>query len=356
MAHNIHQRLDGTYQALYVGKPAWHNLGEVITEHVTAKQVYARVFNKRLITTVPAYAKIKGKLVEATDFRFTADEKAGTIFGAVGADYPPISDLVALETLESIVKASRKKAAIVSAFTLGNGARASATLDLTRVMSAKDLAIVGDPSAFEPFLIGDWSHDGKSAIRYMRGVNRVDCNNMLDAANGRADKSGRIVRIIHAGGEQTIAQQLEDAERVLGFAVRDIKLNAKLLNELAKISLPSPDKWFEGFTDMLIPIPETMERPVSRETARTLMVDLWNHSKTLATVPKSPYRAFQVVAEYGDHFRPLRIADGQDRAAAERRFRSITEGPSADMKARAMELIRQEFEIREKVAVAVKRN
>lgn len=349
MAHNIHRRLDGTYQALYVDKPAWHGLGEVVADAQSARDIYRKVFNSRVIETIPAYAKVGRKIVEVPEFRFTADVKAGQVFAPVSADYPAISDLTVLRMLESIPKATRKRAAFVSAFTLGNGARAAATLDLTRFIGEKALTILRDESKVEAFLVADWSHDGKSALSFMPAVNRVDCNNMLNMARARAEGAGKLVRIIHAGSEQTIEEQLREAERVLGFAAKGIKADIKLLNDIAAIPLPKPDKWFEGFVDLLVPIPETMERPVAREQARSLMVDLWQDSKTLVGVPKSPYRAFQVVAEYGDHFRPLRLADGQDRAAAERRFRSITEGPSADMKARAMELIRQEFEVTVKV-------
>lgn len=370
MAHNIHQRSDGTWAAYYAYKPAWHSLGEVGMAELTPRQAFERVFNKRVITTVPAFARIKGRYVEVPATRFTADEKAGTIFAPVGADYPPISDLTVLNLLYALAKGSRKRAAIASVFMLGNGARASATVNLTKLIGEKALQVIRDRSAIEAWLVADWAHDGNGSLSFMDGVNRVDCNNMLTAARASAERRGKLVRIIHAGSEQTITEQLHEAEIILGFATREIKSSVKLLNELAQISLPKPDRWFAGFAELLVPAPRPQDggerMAKSREATRELLTELWQSSKTLTGVPKTPYRALQVVAEYGDNLRPLRIAgapvngklilgDGAQldaaRAAAERRFRSNVEGPSAELKGQALELLKQEFEIKVPVAV-----
>jgi hypothetical protein len=83
-----------------------------------------------------------------------------------------------------------------------------------------------------------------------------------------------------------------------------------------------------------------------RDRTITTLRDLFAHSKTLVGVPTSAYRAYQAFAEYADHERPLRIgAETPTEVAADRRFRSITEGPAADLKTRSLELIRQEFEV-----------
>lgn len=357
MAHNLHQRSDGTWAAYYAHKPAWHSLGEVGTEELTPNQAYEKVFRKRVIETVPIAGRIRGKWIIDPTRAYTADVKAGQLFAPVAADYPPISDLTVLKLLYALAKGSRRRAAIASVFMLGNGARASATVNLTKLIGEKELQVLRDKSALEAWLIADWAHDGTGALSFMDGVNRVDCNNMLTAARASAERRGKLVRIIHAGSEQTIQEQLHEAEVILGFATREIKSSVKLLNELAQISLPRPDKWFAGFTELLIPNPRPDEggkrMTLNREGERELLTSLWANSKTLVGVPKTPYRALQVVAEASDNYRGLRIA-GEDgtaaRAAAERRFRSNIDGPSADRKSHALELLRQEFEIKVPVA------
>lgn len=350
MAHNIHRRLDGTHQALYVDRPAWHGLGEVVDSAQTADQIYRRVFGKRVVTIVPAFARIGGKYVEVAETRFTADKATGTIFAPVSASYQPIQDIDPLRMLQAITKASSRKAGFVSAFSLGNGARNAATLDLTRVLGEKALAVLRDASKLEAFLVAEWSHDGSGALKFMDAVNRVDCQNMLNAANIRAEQRGKLVRIIHSGSDDTMADQLREAERILGFAVENTKLSVKLLNDIAGISVPDDRKWLAGFTELLIPIPDDMERKLPREQARELIRTLYLQSPNLASVPRGPYRGLQAVTEYADHFRPMRLGDVAQQVVAERRFRSISEGPASDLKSRAVELIRQEFEIRTPVA------
>lgn len=350
MAHNIHRRLDGTFQALYVGQPAWHGLGEVVADAQTAEQIYRRVYRKRVIELAPAYTRIGRKLIEVPETRFTVDRATQTVFAPVSADYQPIQDIDPLRMLMALVKASRRKAGFVSAFSLGNGARNAATLDLTRVLGEKALTVLRDQSQLEAFLVADWAHDGSGALRIMDAINRVDCNNMLTAANTRAENKGTLVRIIHSGSDQTLAAQMEEAERILGLATREVKASVKMLNQLAEIALPKPDPWFAGFVELLVPIPEEMERKATRTETRELLTALWQDSKTLVGVPKSPYRALQVVAEYGDHFRGLRVSKDNAAIVPEKRFRSITEGPSAQLKAHALELIRQEFEVKVPVA------
>lgn len=344
--HNIHKRLDGTFMALYVDKPAWHGLGDVVDLPQTADAIYRDVFGKRVIVTVPAAARIGGRWVEQDDTRFTADKKSGQVFAPVSATYQPIQDINALRILEALPKvAGKRKAAFVSAFALGNGARAAATLDLTRYLGAKALQVIRDQSPLEAFLVADWAHDGSGALKVMDSVNRVDCQNMLNAANINAANRGRLIRIVHSGSELTMAEQLREAEKILGFAVESTKTSIKFLNQLANIALPRPDQWFRDFTELVIPIPADMERKGSRQETRDLLRDLWQHSPTLAGVPKSPYRGLQAVTEYADHFRPLRIAEANAAAVPERRFRSITEGPGTELKTLAVKLLREEFEI-----------
>lgn len=344
MSHNLARRLDGTYMALYVERPAWHNLGEVVTQLQKAKDIYRKVFGGRVIEAVPAYAKIGKRIVEAPDFRALADTKAGQVFGYASPEYVPIQDLEALEIMAAVIQVTKNKAVFASAGALGNGARGFASIDLTKVLPADCLAIRNDPSKQEAFLFGDWSHDGTRALNIGRWRNRVDCNNMLDAATAAGQRSGRYVSIRHTGAD-TMKERLDEAERILGFVEDDFRANATLLNTLNEIRIPKFPSWIREFTAELVPIPEDMERKATREEARRMMQELALRSSTLSGVPETAYRAYQAVAEYADHFRPLRISKDTPQVVPEKRFRSITEGPAAEMKARALDLLRQEFEV-----------
>jgi phage/plasmid-like protein (TIGR03299 family) len=244
--------------------------------------------------------------------------------------------------MEAVVQAAstkRKKAGFVTAGLLGRGERGFASIDLSRVVN---LRIKRDPSRQESHLFGTWAHDGSAAYRVGLWNNRVECQNMLNMALASAGNAGLVVSIRHAGD---VESSLEEARRVLGFVEQQAQQHVELMNDLGAVPIPAPvKKWLSTFGEQLIPIPPDMERPRSREEARDTIKSLFLGSRTLVGVPQSAYRAYQAVAEYADHSRPLRIgAETPAEVAADRRFRSITEGPASDLKARALELLRQEF-------------
>jgi len=338
VAHNI-ARIAGTDQAWYADKPAWHGLGNVTPGAKTARQVVKAVpvFSER-VETAPVYMKAGGKLIELADFRATYRVKSKLPLGVVSTDYTVLQDSDALVTLEAVVNAARR-ASFVTAGALGKGEKLFASIDLSKVT---DLTIKRDPSRQESHLFGTWAHDGSGALRVGLYGNRVECQNMLNAALGYSEGRGLLVSIRHVGD---LTEHLREAQHVLGFIEKQAKAHVALMNALNSVPVPTPtQKWLNSFLDQLVPIPPEMERPASREVARNEIRGLFAHSKTLVGVPQSPYRVLQAVAEYADHYRPMRVG-GQVpvEQAAERRFRSIIEGPAADMKARALELLRQEF-------------
>jgi phage/plasmid-like protein (TIGR03299 family) len=335
MAHNI-ARIDGTDQAWYADKPAWHGLGTVTPGARTARQVMKAVPQfRKPIELAPAYAKIGGRWIEDPDRRYTHRQGSTVLLGVVSDEYPPIHDGDALRTMEAVVNAARRSS-FVTAGLLGKGERGFASIDLSRVV---DLRVKRDPSRHESHLFGTWSHDGEAALRVGLWSNRVECQNMLNAATASATRSGMLVSIRHAGD---VAEALVEAQRILGFAEKVARAHVAEMNALAAI--PVKPKWMRDFVEVLVPIPAEAERKGSREDARDLILGLYAKSPTLVGVPQSAYRALQAVTEYADHGRPLRIgADTPTLVAADRRFRSITEGPAAELKVRALDLLRQEF-------------
>lgn len=337
MVANI-ARINGTDQAWYADKPAWHGLGVVTPGARTAKQVQKAVpAFRQPIELAPVFARIGGKVIEIPDRRATHRKGSADILGIVSDGYPPIHDGDALLTMEAVVNAARR-ASFVTGGLLGKGERGFASIDLSRVV---DLRVKRDPSRQESHLFGTWSHDGTAALRVGLWNNRVECQNMLNAALASGERSGMLVSIRHAGD---VTDALREAQRILGFAEKVAKAHVAEMNALADIAIPNPSRWMADFVKLVIPIPEDMDRKASREEAREIIKSLFAHGKTLVGVPSSPYRVYQAVAEYADHSRPLRVGPNVDPAhAADRRFRSITEGPAADMKAHALDLLRTAF-------------
>jgi phage/plasmid-like protein (TIGR03299 family) len=336
MAHRI-LSVDGRAQAWYQGTPAWHGLGEVTDDAKTARQVVKQipVFQKR-VSLAPVYIQLGKRMVEAPDFRATVREGDTTPLGIVSSGYNVIQDTDALLTLEAVVKVA-KKATFVTAGALDNG-WLFATIDLSRVFDAK---VKRDPSRQESHFIGEWGHDGSKALNAWAANRRVECDNLRRATKAEAESKGLFVTIRHTGD---VESHMQEAQRILGFAEQAIKADVEVMNRLADTPLPRVKGWWDDFLTDLIPIPVTMERPVAREEARKMIATLYAKSPTLVGVPESPYRVLQAVTEYTDHYRPLRVNGDLSKAqVAQKRFRSLTTGPGADLKARAMELLRQEF-------------
>jgi phage/plasmid-like protein (TIGR03299 family) len=331
MAHNI-ARIAGTDQAWYADKPAWHGLGTVTEGARTARQVIKAVPVFRTpVVTAPVYMKVGGKYVAIEDRVATRRQGSDVALGIVSTDYELIQDTDGLLTMEAVVNAARR-ASFVTAGLLGRGERAFASIDLSRVV---DLRIKRDPSRHESHLFGTWAHDGSGALRIGLWHNRVECQNMLNAALAYGEGKGLVVSIRHTGD---VADNLAEAQRVLGIVEKVAKAHVQQMNALAEI--PVTPKWMRDFVEVLVPIPAEMDRKGSREEARDLILGLYAKSPTLVGVPQSGYRAYQAVAEYADHKRPLRIgADTPTLVAADRRFRSITEGPAAELKSTALEIL-----------------
>ena len=346
MPHNI-AKINDRWQAWYADKPAWHNLGEVTIGAKTAEQVIRAVpMFRKAIETTPVFAKIGGKWVEVPDRVATYRHGTSDVLGIVSTDYEKISDADAVRTAEAIIKASderKVKAGFVSAGLLGKGERAFASIDLSRITNLK---VKRDPSKHQAFLFATWAHDGTEAYRVGLWGNRIECQNMRNMALAAAAKSGMLVSIRHSGDMEA---SLDEARRVLGFVEQTINADVALMNALQDIPIRKPTLFLPDFTEYVVPQvdePEKHERAArSRDEAREVIKSLFANSSTLVGVPNSAYRAYQAVAEYGDHYRAIRLGDVDPAVAADRRFRSITEGPSADMKARALEYLRQEFEV-----------
>lgn len=333
------------YLSVYADEKPWHpEVGAIVKGAMTAEQVIKRSRangGKGLgftVATYPAYAKVGGKLIEAPTHKAIARVDTREIFGFASNEYVPYQNVDVLKTLEAV--AATKQAGFISAGAIGNGARLFATMDLSRL---GDVKIPGDPSRQQPMLCATWSHDAMEAIRIGFWRRRIECANMRAMWIADQERAGTMaVRIRHVGDVQG---QVEDARRILGFAESVIKADGLLMRQLNEIALPRPaGKWLDGFLSQLIPIPDDAERPRSREEARAAIAHLYVNSKALHGVPATAYRVLQAVDEYADHERPMRT---QDRAlAAERQMRNLLgDGPAAALKSRALDLIRQEFEV-----------
>lgn len=340
MADNI-ARIDGTDQAWYADKAAWHGKGLVTAGCRTASGVVRAIpiFRKRIVKK-PIAVRFNGHWTEIEDRFATVREGQNIVLGIVSDEYELIQDTDGLLTLQAVVNAARR-ASFVTAGLLGKGERAFASIDLSRVI---DLRIKRDPSRQESHLFGTWAHDGSGALQVGLWHNRVECQNMLNMARADAESKGLLVSIRHTGD---VAASLEDAQRVLGVIEITARKHVEMMNAL--VDVPVKPKWMREFAEFVVEMPTDPDElgkraKTSREDARDLILGLYENAPDLVKIPRSAYRAHQAVVDYADHHRPLRIGkDTPSDVAADRRFRSIIEGPAAAMKDRSLDYIRTQL-------------
>lgn len=329
--------ISGKALARYVGKPAWHGLGEVRPDDqpMTAEEATAGV-SDYVVDKAPIYALVDGKPVEMPEHMATYRTDTGQVFGPVSRDYKVIQNLTPMQMLMEIVRTN--EAGIVAHAVLGRGERLFAVLDLKRL---KDIHLPGDPSSHDAYLVAQWFHDGTGALSFGPSMLRTECENMANAQLAYAERKGMLVRIIHMGDTSGAVEQ---ARSVLGYAERSIEMFVEVMRGLAESPVPSPeDRWVGEFLERLVPIPPEMERPIGRLHTREVIADLFANSTTLVGVPHTAYRMKQAVDEYADHYRSVRTTDAE--LVPARRFTSIVDGPAAEMKATALRLLREEFEV-----------
>jgi phage/plasmid-like protein (TIGR03299 family) len=325
------------YQAVYVNKPAWHNLGKVVDAALTPEEAIAAAGTGYVVDAAPLFAIINDEAIEVEDHVATYRTDTGDLLGVVSRGYQIIQNITPMQLLMEIVRT--KQAGIVAHAALGKGERLFAVLELARLT---DLSVPGDPSKIEAFLVAQWWHDGTGALSFGPSTVRVDCQNMANAQLAHAEGRGLLVRIPHLGN---VGGAVEEARRILGFAEKRLEDYTGLMRELATIDVPRPEEmWLDGFLTRLVPIPEEMERPVARREAHRLIKDLYWTSPNLDGVPHNAYRVVQAVNEYADHYRPLRVGDAS--LVPSRRFTSSIDGPAARTKAEAVRLLREEFEVK----------
>ena len=247
MPDNI-SRIDGTDQAWYFQKPAWHGKGVVGDKLLTAKELTRQVpVFRRAVKLAPVYMKIGGRMVELEDRRATYRDGTTIAMGVVSTEYELIQDADGLLTLEAVTieagaRTSRKrKPGFVTGGALGSKAeRSFASIDLT-LLFGDMLKVKRDPSRQESHLFGTWAHDGTGALQIGLWRNRVECQNMLDAARAAAGVE-RHAR--HASATRaTSPTRSPTPASVLGFVEQTVKADTALMNALNDAPIVKPKLW-----------------------------------------------------------------------------------------------------------------
>lgn len=151
-----------------------------------------------------------------------------------------------------------------------------------------------------PYLVFSNTHDGSGAIRVAITPIRVVCNNTLNLALARAERS---FSMIHTGN---INEKFEEAKKTLFMADTYMEELGKEFERLRSIKVS--DAQVEEYVNMLIPLDEDATA-TQIKNARTLRNDILTRyfdAPDLKVLGKNAYRFVNATSDFATHANPLR--------------------------------------------------
>jgi len=310
MAHNIEQFADGSSAFFSAREVAWHKLGTVTENALTAQSALqiAQLDSVVKVSEDPIYTKVDGKEIQL-DKKFLTyrnhPKKGLTALGVVGSRYTPIQNIEAFDFLNHI--ADETGAVFETAGSLGNGERVFMTMKFPESM------MIGGVDTINNYIMAVNSHDGSSAFIVAVTPIRAVCTNTVRLALNQAKSR---VSLKHTIGATTKVQQ---ARETLGIVFRYQEEFEKEVNEMLSIKIT--DKQYTEFVKTLVPEPK-MKDPTERmvnsvEKKRGELMALWN-APTQQNVAGTAWAAYNAVAEWADWVKPVRGGEEKDDLRAER--------------------------------------
>jgi phage/plasmid-like protein (TIGR03299 family) len=310
MAHEIETFTDGTAAAAFGKIPAWHRLGKVFDEEMTAEQALVGAqlanWNVRLATLqavetydAPAGVDTDGTLLTEPATRTAqspdryATVRTNPVSGGMdilgvglSAGYHPVQN----EEMVEFIDALSDNARISSAGSLRGGTQTFFCCELPR-----DL-LVGGHDLVKHFLAVMNGHDGSMGFRAIISPIRVVCANTQDAALATAVQRWSIR---HTKGA---AKAIEEARRTLNLSWAYMDAFEKEANRLYDTELTNA-KFNEIITQVLGDPKEPGLKPVgvTRRENRIQLAQTIYRSDTTRGIAGTAWGGYQAIAELADH-------------------------------------------------------
>lgn len=331
MAHRIEEFADGTAAFASARLDAWHKLGTTLDDVFTAEQAMDAahlggwdVRKTPLTTNVIGDDGVTQLDVPEKYATVRTHPKTGEpeVLGVVGSTYQPVQNEAHCELLNTLVDESG--AHFETAGSLYGGRQVFVTMKLPETMR------VGDTDDVDLYIAGLNSHDGSSAFRFVVTPVRVVCANTQAAALGTARSS---FSIRHTSGAQG---KIAEARQALGLTWKYLESFEAEAEKMIQETLRQAE--FTKMVEKVFPVepnPTAQAKRNAEERVSQLRY-LFNDADTLAPVRGTRWAGYQAVAEYLDHYAPVKTRGEKAEARA---LRTLTGSRVADQKARAFELM-----------------
>lgn len=230
MAHLINfDEKTGTNSFASHGEVAWHGLGQVVENAMTAAEAIKLANLDYEVDKTSIHARIEGAgedglaLYQPFEDRFATYRKdTNDVLGLIGGRYEIVQNKDAFGFFDAIIDSG--EAIFETAGVLGKGERIFVTAKLP-----EDMLVAGE--ACNKYIVLTNSHDGSSSILAGFTSIRVVCNNTLQAAlRGLNNK----VSIAHISGAK---ERLAEAHKVMQIGSKYMDEVNEMFNQMAKTTI-----------------------------------------------------------------------------------------------------------------------
>ncbi|MGW6569833.1 DUF932 domain-containing protein [Streptomyces sp. NPDC054975] len=332
MAHQIEQFTDGTAALASARQSAWHKLGTVTEDAMTAEDAmriaYLADWNVRLVDLHATDITGDGvTTLEVPNHRASVRTHPKTrrseVLGVVGTDYTPVQNEEHAEFLNYL--ADESGAHFETAGSLRGGRQVFLTMKLPQTLT------IGSNDAVDLYIAAFNSHDGSSAFRIVVTPVRVVCANTLRAALNCA-RSSYTVR--HTSGARG---RIAQARQALGLTFTYAEEFEKAAQRMIETEL-SVDALRSAVSDLW---PVTASDSARKRTNQRLRWNtirrLFEEADTQAGIRGTAWAGYNAITEYANHVAPARGANDVLRGAA--RAERVITGTADDLMERAFRLL-----------------
>lgn len=303
MAHEL-EMINGMASFVSVREPAWHGLGVIVEEDMTAEQVLK--LGKLDYKIELSEVIVKGNAVN-DHYAITRNDRDDIVFGFVKDRYTPIQNEDAFIFFDEFL--DRTDAVYQTAGVLKSGEIAWMLAKFPEHITIAD-------SPVEMYCLAAMYHNGKAAMQLQFTPIRVVCNNTLTAATASAANK---VSVRH---NVNYAERMKEAVRIFGIKNEYQAQMREIFADMAatKVTTKKAEEYFNKVvTGQAKPDPVTLSTRSANKIQS--MIDYYMNHSTQQNIKGSVWGLYNGVTGYYQNFKEY--------TSAEKRFNNIFIGGDA---------------------------
>ncbi|MHC1623156.1 MAG: DUF932 domain-containing protein [Candidatus Methanospirareceae archaeon] len=334
MSHEITIHNDGTAEAAFALKPAWHGLGTVLDHPMTSEEAMREAHLDWTVKQLPVavgHSPVddhrESSIIWKRDKNLLCNVRSDNGFrlGCVTTQYQIVQNTEAFAFLDALLEEG--ELVYESAFSLRGGKQ----VVLLARMPETDEVVPGD--TLLRYILLSTSHDGTGSVQFGPTSVRVVCANTYSIALSKRTTSS--LSIQHKGN---VMDKLERAREILGGVSSSFARYSHLCQSLCEKKL-SMEEW-EQFLDMNCPLLDRLDPDWTPAREKRLLLTresiaecFRNPRQSIEGMEETAWAAYNAVSEHIDHL-PRRGRNAAKKAEA--RFNTTISGVGMTMKQRAM--------------------